>query len=735
MIFDDEGHREGRGGQEHGSFAVPLEGLPTTTGSEPGPKEVRSWIGEKETEVPLIKANTQVTLPVHLLAVRKLGYTFTTPLTPGCYPVYMLYGDWHGRESMRSNKVEIEVLPPGLKRPEDAQPFVKQMDVGGVTIESGFIPYKTTLVWGEPLYVTFMVRNTSDKPFRFSIGGIGPGLLPREHPLLKITVLDAEGRLLPDPEGPRFAGRSGGLGEVHPGMSYTERVQLDHYRAFSGAGTYRVTCRFEFEGDLGPESEPKGAAETTFEMTILPHTDANVRRVIDELVQRSRQSTGHPLAETVETLCSFAGEEVVPPLAQMVKDGDSQHRAAALRGLGRFTGDDAVLTATEALQDPAEEVRIAAAGALGNMKTDAAVEALAAAFPEESAPVAAAVLRAMGETRSAKVFRILVGSLAHKDGRLRRAAADGLVSFGGDDAVAALKACLDDDDMDFREFVILRLVETGLEQPLDPQWFVPVIRSRRNPGAAPRLLRLYAGEKAVPTLLGCMDFDDPFIRDYYNYELVYSQAYCQGGLKIPWISDLNRDGTPEEIEQNRRTLKIIKAWVEHYDKYRTDEEPSAPLWDLETWGERVDGIRVCIQTNQRVWPEGMPQLVVFKLDGYLDGGFAHLRSMPQALEAEINGRWHVRHPPLEGPTEGADPGLPVTYNNVQLDEHWRRKSDGEPLQLTSGKYTLRLGLSMMPESRRTGLAISQPIRFEVIPTGLSPAGAFPLTPASAAPAP
>jgi hypothetical protein len=173
----------------------------------------------------------------------------------------------------------------------------------------------------------------------------------------------------------------------------------------------------------------------------------------------------------------------------------------------------------------------------------------------------------MGRTRSDRVFRVLVRSLAEKDDR-RRGAVEGLVAFGGNSAVEALKTWVNDRDMGFREFVVRKLGES-LRQPVDAQWLIPVIRSRSRPrslGDAPRLLRLYAGPKAVPALLSCLDFDDPAVRRYYSRAIIRSQGSCEGGLNIPWITDLNRDGTPEGVRQNRRTLKILRAWVDHYYK-------------------------------------------------------------------------------------------------------------------------------------------------------------------------
>ena len=185
-------------------------------------------------------------------------------------------------------------------------------------------------------------------------------------------------------------------------------------------------------------------------------------------------------------------------------------------------------------------------------------------------------------------------------------------------------------------------------------------------------------------------------------------------MRIPWNHDLNRDGTQEEIEQNRQTLKMIGAWVNHYYEYRMDEEPMPKYPDW--WGEPVDGISIRVRVNQRVWPEGIPQLIMIDVRSHPGEGSIILSNAPEALEVEINGEWYFRRPALKEATMGIDAGHGSSFHNLQLDEKWQRKSDGQPLQLTPGDYMLRVCLSTIPEDQRTGLAMSKPIQIEIIET-------------------
>lgn len=616
-----------------------------------------------------------------------------------------------------------------------ARPYVRYFRAGKHAVEAGFLPDQGEYVWGEPIqYFTLVVKNVGELPLSFTEGGDYRGGRSESN---KITAVNGSGKAVPVPRMPTMGGRGSSV-MLPPGGVYTKMLPASRRLTFSGPGVYTVTGSRTLRGQV------KLPIVTSFRLTIHPYGKARMREAVDNLATRIRLAGPirptpaeytEPTALTdalrlyinLTALTAIKDDAVVPHLVAMAAKGEQVQRAAALQFLGRFTTPEATAAALKAFRDENPAIRAAASGALGSMKTPAAVGALLAALPKERGDVAAAIIRAMGVSRSARVLKSLSAALDGEDADLRRAAIRAFTHFGGPEAIKALKRAAVGDNFDIREQAVRALVEP-LKHPLDAQWLVPVIRSRRRTSAlgdAPRLLRLYAGPMAVPALLSCLDFEDPSVRDYYNSAIIRAQACCIGGLRIPWISDRNRNGTPEEIERNRRGLRIIKAWVAHYYRHRLNEKP-APRhrnWREEnrTWGEPVDGISIRISVNQRVWPEGMPQLVKIEVRGHPGQGSVNLSSVPDPLEVEVNGQWYSRQPPLEGPVMGVDAGHGSSFHNLELNEKWRRKSDNRRLQLAPRKYALRLRLSTTPRNRRTGLAASKPIQFEVIPTGLSTA--------------
>jgi HEAT repeat protein len=462
---------------------------------------------------------------------------------------------------------------PGPGDGKDPGPFLKRYRVKGAEIEAGFVPYKTEVVEGEPFTATFRVRNVSDKPFVFEFGGDYRGT--GRHDRFKITVADAGGRPLRDPKADANGNvlDMGGIQwnrEVKPGEATTEEVDLTKFRTFPGPGEYAVGCRF----DLGVP------VETTYRLTVLPRTEANVGRVLRELVRHARRDRDKELTRTVDILTTFAGEQAVPDLAALTRDGDAEHRAAALAGLGRFSSREAETAALRAVGDRDGAVRAAAAAALGSIKTDGAVDGLISRLPREGPAVTGALLVALGQTRSPKGLPHLVRALDQADGKVREAAVEGLTANGSAEAVTALKRCTIGDDLDRREAAIRALAEK-LNQPLQLEWLIPVVRAGKdytssgghNPCEGLRLLRLYGGEHKAAAIVACLDFDNPSPRGFLNCMAFYEPDVIRTFPDVHWYSDPNSDGTPEQLEANRKVLRQVRDWLADYER---EHGPIAP---------------------------------------------------------------------------------------------------------------------------------------------------------------
>src|SRR5262245_5704942 len=332
------------------------------------------------------------------------------------------------------------------------QPLLKEYRTVTLQVLAGFTPEKTEIVLGEPLSVTFSIKNIGKKEFGYWFGGDYRGT--GRHEKIRVRVTDAEGNLLRDPKA-RPDGTVLDLGgkswvtTVKPGETSKREFVATDYRTIDKPGEYTVRCAFGIERG-GPDLEridetPIFTVETTFPLKVLPRTEANVSRVLGEYIKRARQGTGDTLRQAVAVAASFGGERAVADLATLAAEGDAEHRIAALAGLGRFTTTAAVGAALKAQRDADVGVRIAAAEALGSMKMPAAVEGLLERLKVETPKVVVALLPALGRTDSPRALSPLVEALDHPNVEVRRAAAVGLGELQSGAALITLQRCATDD--------------------------------------------------------------------------------------------------------------------------------------------------------------------------------------------------------------------------------------------------------------------------------------------------
>lgn len=153
----------------------------------------------------------------------------------------------------------------------------------------------------------------------------------------------------------------------------------------------------------------------------------------------------------------------------------------------------------------------------------------------------------------------LVRALKDRDGVVRRYSAEALGEFGDRAAIEPLKALLNDSDMGIRLAAADSLVKLG--EALDVAWVQPIIKSKHSVFEnAIWLVRRHGGERAVPTLIRCLDTKDPSVKNYYNYTLVWQIAAC-GGPRLRYHHDFDGKGAREQVEENREVLAQLQDWL------------------------------------------------------------------------------------------------------------------------------------------------------------------------------
>jgi HEAT repeat protein len=498
-----------------------------------------------------------LTLVGSLAAVLSLTFAKTQARTFG--PVARVAAKYvMGAVTLPDERPGPGTRPPSESISGDLRPYLRYYGAAGTGLRAGFVPAKAVLVKGELLEVTFTVENTGRDQFQFYFGGDSRG--KGRHDRFKIDVTDADGKSLPDPRA-RF-GNFGGLGSfqtLKPGQTFTNTIDLTHFRTFDGPGVYTVSCRFAFDE---PGVVRKGPAipvvETRFQLTILERTPGRVARVLDGLVARAQSGKESDVAAVFASIARFGQNDAVPRLVRLAEKGPISQRTAALATLGQLPTDASFNFAVTALKDADPIIRAAAAGALGAMRRPGTVTALLAALPSEKPPVADAILVALGNSKSDRALPVLVRTIDQDSPLLKSAAVTALVAHGGPAAVAALQKHVESSDLSLRYRVIRALAE-NFHQPVKTVWLLPVLMRRSLDSEwldTLRLLRLYGGERAIGALVSGLDFEVPW--SWRNRWILYQVEACPKAPAIVYTHDPNREGTPAELEQNRRTLADLK---------------------------------------------------------------------------------------------------------------------------------------------------------------------------------
>lgn len=441
----------------------------------------------------------------------------------------------------------------------DSSAYLNNYTTAGTQIRAGFTPRETNLVLGQPLEAIFTVKNLGPTNFAFTFGGDYRST--GRHDSFKITAKNSVGVEMPDPVIRRPA-REGGIftqDTFEPGRAFTNIIDLTKFRVIDKPGVYSFNCSYGFGNyDLVHRRQSGLIVQSSFVLTILQHSPENVARVINELLAKAEKSHGHDLNETLNKIAAFGKDEAVPYLARVSKTGSTELRTGAIAALSSIPTEDSLDAVLTAFKDDDPAIRTAAASSLGAMQKPRAVEALLQRFPGEKSPVDEAIIRALGTSKSERGFRVITNSLDSGETNLQRAAVEALASYGGSNAVDVLRRHINTNYLAVRYDITLALAEK-LHQPIQAEWLLPVLMKREQDSDwldSQRVLQLYGGTNAIPTLLSAVDFDAPWSQR--NWWILFAVQYCPGAPHFEYDHDPNSDGTPEQWEKNRRTLQALK---------------------------------------------------------------------------------------------------------------------------------------------------------------------------------
>jgi HEAT repeat protein len=429
----------------------------------------------------------------------------------------------------------------------------------GVPLTAGFIPDASRVIVGEPLFLTFVLSNRAGQPFQFS---------HVRNEIFAVTATDEHGQ----PVKSRYYGLdANGFASqetIPPGKSYTARIFLNERCVFDQPGDYTVTCRCDLRDYLKHTASLGQPITTIFKLTVLP-ADPNWITQIIETWRHVVEANG-ALGEAAKALAEINDLRTIPPLAELLAKAPGNY--TAVNAVARFTNDAAADALMVALKQGEDYVAGLAGTALRKThQNDRAARALLPGLASSDANVRVQTARAVSWTGSELAFAPLCSLLRDASNSVRYAAAEAIGSLGDARSFGVLTNCLRNSDFALRIAAVNGLRALG--RPVRAEWVKPMILSDgenvRTFYEAIDLLRIYGGDEAAPGLASCVDFNDPSVRHDYNFRLMLALEFSPNRPKYyyQWHHDPNRDGTEQELADNRRILSKLEAWLDKHEHH------------------------------------------------------------------------------------------------------------------------------------------------------------------------
>lgn len=434
--------------------------------------------------------------------------------------------------------------------------YTKQYEAGGLKVEAGFVPEKTEIAAGEPVFISFSITNLGDT----DVGLPVVSERAERSTAFSITAVNAAGHPVKDPlERNDSHGGLGSTGRLAPAEAATYRLFLPIWLDIPGEGTYTVSCRTTLQL-IKPDSEGRISfgnlnkveipISADFELKVVPRDAAKATEIIDRFGRGVSSDDWTVFSEAIVALSAIEDERVIPYLVRAI--GRTQRSLIKVKGWRRMWISRAINSSYPR----------GAITALGRFRNAEAIDALLAVLGDtDGDPGArATAAAALATTRCALAVPALLEALDAAKTSLTSAAAKALGEIGDSSAVGGLQEHLETPDMRVRLVIVKALFALG--EPFDEDSVKPIIMSQ-SPyafGNAVWFVRRSAGWDAPRILAECLDWDDASTKSYYNYTLLWQIAAC-GGPKLTYNHDFDGKATDEQLDENRKTLEAMKAWL------------------------------------------------------------------------------------------------------------------------------------------------------------------------------
>lgn len=185
---------------------------------------------------------------------------------------------------------------------------------------------------GEQVLVHYCIENISNRPFSISIGGDSRAATRSQR--FRVTVTDADGRTMPDPDPTRFnLGGLGGEPEIAPGDHWCQSLPLMRYARIDAPGIYSITVVH----DLGWRTTRPPEGRVAIDLAMPDERQAE--RIVNDTLALPREPSAvmGRLQPRFQDLSALHYAVYLPFLVRLVEDRDTR----ALSAIGAIPSPDA----------------------------------------------------------------------------------------------------------------------------------------------------------------------------------------------------------------------------------------------------------------------------------------------------------------------------------------------------------------------------------------------------------
>lgn len=297
-------------------------------------------------------------------------------------------------------------------------------------VEIALVPDKREIMVGEPVRLSFVVRNLSDSDLQTIQGGDYRNRLGRPESYA-VTAIDPSGRAVPMLNaGPTLGGIEGPQ-QIPAKGTWTRRLFLPRWIKLTKVGTYTIKCTTTLRiskataGGWDPrEGTIDVAVEATTQLTLVPLEDDRMGEFIDALGDKMLDARSDISEEAVRYLTAIEDERVIPFFNEAARSSNYGLRFAAMNALAKFRSDGALRgikeglgtqasdmmansTSEEVAQQLADNIRHSAAVALSNSPHPQARELLLSMWEDPYYGVRIDVLHALGKMDTPESLQML----------------------------------------------------------------------------------------------------------------------------------------------------------------------------------------------------------------------------------------------------------------------------------------------------------------------------------------